>query len=202
MAYALTLLGDIPDLPAFAEICTEESAILARQVEQRINTPLTSSMGRLFDAVSAILGLSSVSTFEGQAAIILENAASKAISSIERIYPFVMKPDGTILLGELLRCIVTETQAGKPVNEIALVFHHTIAAMILQCAEHLRNTRQLNAVALSGGVLQNRLLTRLIHEQVYKSGFAILEHQLVPANDGGLSLGQAAIAACRFADAQ
>ncbi len=201
--YLLETLGDIPPIPTLSHINPQERQIVVQQVERGINTPLTSSCGRLFDAASALLGICPVTTFEAQAAIALELAAREA--DLEQItpYEFAIGPDrrgesGAIRVGSLLAGMVEDLLAGRPVPEIAAAFHATLAEMIVTAAEMTRERVGLGTVALSGGVFQNRLFLRLARERLRARGFEVLSHRRVPANDGGLSLGQAVIALHRF----
>ncbi len=185
--------GDIPQLPTLSHFNPQERAIVIQQTSRRLNSPLTSSAGRLFDAVSALLGLCPVATFEAQAAIALELAAREV--DMARIAPYpVTLEDGLIRVGGLLAALVSDMDAGRPVAEIAAAFHLTLAEMFATAAEQARARTGLATVALSGGVFQNRLFLRLMREALRRRGFTVLSHRQVPANDGGLSLGQAAVA--------
>ncbi len=190
--YLLAALGETPDLPAFEGLPAVERDIVARQVETGLNTPLTSSAGRLFDAVSAMLGLCPVASFEAQAAIALELAALEADLDAVRAYPTTQQGD-EIRLGGLLGALVDDVRSGRPVPDVAAAFHHSMAALMAHAAEQARAQTGLGTAALSGGVFQNRLLLRLTRDALRASGFEVLTHRQVPANDGGLSLGQAVI---------
>lgn len=192
--YLLTTQGHIPDLPTLDAFPVQEREIVARQVERNLNAPLTSSCGRLFDAVSAIAGICPVTTFEAQAAIALELAAREVDLSSVDAYPFTVGDQGVIHLGELLNAIVTDVNNDRPISQIAAAFHVSIAEMVVQAARQIREQTDLGTAALSGGVFQNRLLLRLTRERLREAGFEVLTHRQVPANDGGLSLGQAVVA--------
>jgi hydrogenase maturation protein HypF len=195
--YLWETLGEIPRIPTLSRISSinpQEQAIVIQQVQRHLNTPLTSSAGRLFDAVSALLGLCPVATFEAQAAIALELAAREAEIDRLRPYPFVIGEDGVLRVGELLREIVADLQRGRAVSAIAAAFHLSLAEMMVAAADQARAGTGLATVALSGGVFQNRLFLRLVRERLRAAGFEVLPHQQVPANDGGLSLGQACVA--------
>jgi hydrogenase maturation protein HypF len=179
-----------PGVPAY-----EIDAIYA-MLQQDLNTPLTSSMGRLFDAVSAILGLCHQATFEAQAAIALEAAASRSDDTGQ--YHFSLD-DGQIRLGDMLHQIVADRLEGVPVSVIARRFHNTIAAISLAAAQAVCDeTRRQLPVALSGGVWQNRLLLEMTVSLLREAGFVVLLHRQAPANDGGLAYGQAVVAAARL----
>jgi hydrogenase maturation protein HypF len=192
--YLLSALGEIPDLPAFDGLPESERHVVARQVARSLNSPPTSSAGRLFDAVAAMLGLCRETTFEAQAAIALELAAREADVETAAPYPFEVNADGVVQLGTMLAALADDIRAGRPTPQIAAAFHVTVADLIVQTCSRLRDETGLETVALSGGCFQNRLLLRLARERLRASGFEVLAHRQVPANDGGLSLGQAVIA--------
>ena len=164
----------------------------------RINTPLTSSCGRLFDAVASILGLNDYATFEAEAAICLEKAASLGIEFKES-YNFVMDVDknGYLELDvlPLIGRIVEDVKAGVEVSAIAMKFHNTIAAMILTAVKAINEKDEvIRQVVVSGGVFQNVLLLEKAANLLGKEGFKVFHSENIPPNDGGLSLGQAIIA--------
>ncbi len=192
--YLWETLGEIPQIPTLSHFNPQERRIVIQQVARGLNAPLTSSCGRLFDAVSALLGLCPVTTFEAQAAIALELAARTAEIGRRSPYPFAMGEDGVIGLGEVLAGIVADVQRGRATADIAAAFHVTVAEMVTRAAAQVRERTGLGTVALSGGVFQNRLLLRLVRERLRERGFEVLSHRQVPANDGGLSLGQAVVA--------
>lgn len=171
-------------------------------IDRRMNTVTSTSVGRLFDGVSAMLGLCRQSTFEGEAATALEFCAEgwqgDAPSLGER--PLVLQGLGGLQLNTpaLVRRIGDGLAAGRPTAELAYGFHAGLAAQAAAACVQLRKTRGLAAVALSGGVFQNKLLTRLTRDKLEEQGFTVLLHHLVPPNDGGLSLGQAVIASVRL----
>ena len=173
----------------------EEAYAVKAQIQRGLNSPLTSSMGRLFDAVSALLGICSEVTYEGQAAIELEAAAA---GPTDRTYDFDIIED-EIDVRPMIRQIVEEIGRGMPVGDISSTFHSTVAEMVIRVCRSLRDETGLNRVALSGGVFQNMLLLGMTLERLKSSGFEVFRHSAVPCNDGGISLGQAAIAAGRYA---
>ena len=196
LAYAyLRCLGDkILDLPFLARISDEERAIITAQVAQRINTPLTSSCGRLFDAVAALLNLCGTITFEGQAAIALEMAAGAAPG---QPYPFSIREEHgrrQVKVGDLLSAIVSDAKSGVGVPEMAARFHHTMASMVRDVAILISQEKGIREVVLSGGCFQNRLLSDLTVALVTAADLRCFTHRQVPCNDGGISLGQAAVA--------
>ena len=172
----------------------DESYAVKMQIERGLNAPLTSSMGRLFDAVSALLGICSEVTYEGQAAIELE---AKSNGPTDCTYDFDIIED-EIDVRPMMREIVEEIRRGTPIGTISSTFHSTVAEMVLRVCHSIREETGLNQVALSGGVFQNVLLLGMTLERLKSSGFEVFRHSAVPCNDGGISLGQAAIAAGRF----
>ena len=189
-----------------------EAEIVEHMVRTGLNSPMTSSMGRLFDGVAALCGLRTVARYEGEAAILLEMAAHQAPMETGRYplssplwdrrvrrhrrapAPTLPKEPATIKLAPLFRAVLDDLDAGAAVPLIARRFHNSVAAMTSGAANQLRQTTGVNAVALTGGVFQNRLLTRLAREALADDGFTVLLHRQVPCNDGGISLGQAVIA--------
>lgn len=179
------------DLPPVEALCEEDRTLLRTQLEHRINTPLTSSMGRLFDAVSALLGIRNRITYEGQAAIELENLADENENAL---YTFAITDD-EIDPAPLWEAILLDWRRGVSPAMIAGRFHNAIANLILEAVQNIRNASGANVVALSGGVWQNTLLLKKTIPLLQKNSFEVLLHQRVPTNDGGIALGQALIAA-------
>lgn len=208
LAYLQTLLGRVPDLPFAAQVSLEEQRIVSQQVSKGFNSPLTSSCGRLFDAVAALLGVRGEITYDAQAAIELEMLAVEAgggaaESWLQRPYPFYIgKARGrhVVRVGGLLDAIVQDALAQVPPALVSQRFHATIAVLVQQMCARIRRQRGLEIVALSGGCFQNRLLLNLTTNALREGGFKVLTHQRVPPNDGGIALGQAAIAARRMDD--
>jgi len=168
--------------------------ILKRAIEKKINTPWTSSMGRLFDAISSLLSIRDEVHYEGQAAIELELIADQGV---KEGYPLTIHQDKTPMVidpAEMIRGIVRDLIDGAPSARISGKFHRTVARLIVDTCEAIRSKEDLNRVALSGGVFQNIFLLSLVTEGLRRSGFDVYTHHLVPTNDGGISLGQAVIA--------
>ena len=182
-------------LPWLAGIGAAERKLYLQMLERRINSPLTSSCGRLFDAVAALIGLRGEVSYEGQAAIELEALAEE--SDTTALYPFVvMRKNGTATIDFRLtiRALAEDVGAGRSGAEMARAFHTTVAAAVAELCGQIRTAEGLHRVVLSGGVFQNRLLTEGVHQVLTDSGFSVFTHRLVPPNDGGLALGQAIIA--------
>lgn len=171
--------------------------LLERMIERNLNSPPTSSLGRLFDAVAALLGLRAEVVYEGQAAIELEMRAAP----VKEGYPFDITATAPARLDvrPVIRAVVADVQAGTPLPLIAGRFHHTIAELLVAACVQARERHGLRQVALSGGVFQNRLLLEGVLSRLEARDFAVYTNRLVPPNDGGLSLGQAAVAAARLA---
>lgn len=179
-------------LPPVAAATGPERTALARMLETGTRCVQTSSMGRLFDAVSALVGIRQTVSYEGQAAIELEAMAAGA-SGDGVGYRFVLDgPD--IDPGPLLAAIAYDVRRSVPVHDIAAGFHHAVALMIADVAEPLAQRSGIDQVALSGGVFQNVLLLELARSELAHRGLTVLVHRVVPPNDGGLALGQAAVA--------
>jgi hydrogenase maturation protein HypF len=179
------------DLACVAACPPGERAILAQQVRTGLNAAPTSSMGRLFDAVAALLGVRQTATYEAQAAIELEALIDP---STEDSYAFEIG-ETTFDAAPLLRAIVADLRAGGRVGIIAARFHNAVADLILALSRRARVQHGLNEVALSGGVFQNVALLERSLCRLEADGFRVLTHRQVPPNDGGLALGQAVVAA-------
>jgi hydrogenase maturation protein HypF len=195
--YQLAQFGEIRDARIARALGAERVEVLRTMLARRINTVATSSMGRLFDAVAAILGVRDEVTYEGQAAIELEALARQAAAD-RASYPAPLR-DGVIRVGELLDAILSDAQAAVPPPAVARRFHNTVVAMIHAMASLARDESGLEMVALSGGCFQNRLLLEGAVDELERDRFTVLVHREVPAGDGGLALGQAVVAAARSA---
>ena len=181
------------DVPAVAAVPPEERAVLVRQLESGTGCVATSSMGRLFDAVSSLLGLRHEATYEAQAAMELQWAAQDAAAGASRPYRFDRRGD-ELDPSPVLRALVADRRAGVDIGAMAAGFHAAVARLIGDVAalEHARTG--IDVVALSGGVFQNALLLGLARRELEARHFEVLTHRVVPPNDGGLALGQAAVA--------
>jgi hydrogenase maturation protein HypF len=172
--------------------------ILKRMIEKKINTPWTSSMGRLFDAISSLLSIRDEVHYEGQAAIELEMIADPEVRGQ---YPFHIhqeeRPMGINTI-EIIRGVVHDLMKNVSALKISGKFHRTIASLIINICDVIRSKERLNRVVLSGGVFQNIFLLSLVTKGLKESGFEVYTHHLVPTNDGGISLGQAVIAHMRL----
>jgi hydrogenase maturation protein HypF len=200
LGYMLALPGNSPldsRLAFLNGISREEIDLVSRQVATGLNTPQTSSMGRLFDAVSAMAGIRTTIDYEAQAAIEMETQAYGAIDE-KGLYPFLITDDqnySIIRLRELVAAVADDILRGCSTATVSMRFHNTVAAMTRDTCLRIKAQSGLGTVALSGGCFQNRLLLSKVTALLRQSGFKVLIHRNVPANDGGISLGQAVIAA-------
>ena len=172
-----------------------ERAVAAQflMADEKLNCVTTTSAGRLFDAVSAILGIRRASTFEGEAAMYLEAAAETAGIRSAAAPSLRFAADGFFCLPvrEIFARLTKARLAGESPARLAADFHAVLAASIADGCRAAREQTGISTAALSGGVFQNRLLLHLVTEKLEESGFTVLRHHLVPPNDGGLALGQA-----------
>jgi hydrogenase maturation protein HypF len=177
-----------------AEFSERDQMILRAQLERKINTPLTSSLGRLFDAAAALAGVRQQVNYEGQAAIEFEALVDPAEGGR---YPFGLD-QGKVQVGSAVEALINDVMARVPVSKISAKFHNGLAACVLEICSRIRSETGVDEVALSGGVWQNITLLRRTLSLLGDASFRVYIHREVPANDGGLSLGQAAIAAARM----
>ncbi|MDY7079997.1 MAG: carbamoyltransferase HypF [Chloroflexota bacterium] len=183
------------DLPPVAAASAAERTVLARQLERGLNTVPTSSIGRLFDAISALAGVRQEINYEAQAAIELEMLVE---DGVEEAYPFDLSGE-EVDPTPCIRAVVADVRAGAPAGVIAARFHNGLARMARDVCLRLREETGLNEVALSGGVFQNVTLLKETVTLLQAVGFTIYAHRLIPPNDGGISLGQAMVAGVRSA---
>ena len=201
IGYLLRLCGEEAlrqNLNLISQADDGEISLIERQIKQGINCPLTSSCGRLFDAISALLGIRGKIDYEGQAAVELEMIACEDEVAG---YPFTIEDEQgikIISLKELVGAILFDLRRGQSAAKISAKFHATIAQMVTKMCQRLSGEIGITTVALSGGVFQNRLLLRKTVGHLEARGFTVLTHRQVPSGDGGISLGQAVIA--NFAD--
>jgi hydrogenase maturation protein HypF len=188
------------DLPFLKTLTPRQIEIVLAAIDKGLNCPLTSSLGRLFDAIAAIINLVTINSFEAEAPIRLE-ALIEPVRYQQRPreherYAYVINE--TVSMVSLIREIVNDVCRHVPTSTIALKFHNTLIALIVDVAAQMRRATGLNKVALSGGVFQNRYLLGQTEERLTESGFNVYSPIKVPANDGGLCLGQLVIAAKNY----
>ena len=182
------------NLPFVQNLNRTEWKTLQSMIRSGTNCPSTSSMGRLFDAVSSLLGLRQAVNFEGQAAIELEMIADRRA---EKNYEFTLDESKIIKSEPVIRKAVEDLLNGVSAAEVSARFHLAVVDLIAKIARQTRSERKLNRVALSGGVFQNMFLLERVCRLLEADGFEVLTHRRVPCNDGGISLGQAAVANAR-----
>ena len=190
--------GARPTIPLFDEVPARQIAFVEKMIARRIQTIDTSSCGRLFDAVSSILGIRHETTYEGQAAVELEAAAGDG----DQVYPFDFLGDAPfqIEMRPAIRAVVGDFVRGVAVPRISANFHRTMAKVVVDACVRIRESSELSRVCLSGGTFQNLRLLGGAASGLRACGFEVFVHRRVPANDGGLSLGQAVIANARAGD--
>ena len=207
------------DIPFVRQLDRSKWRIMKQMVTKGINSPLTSSLGRLFDAVAALIGLRSEVLYEGQAAIELEMLArshrgnealragdlGRGVSLPPPVYPFAIgertaaqQQAMPFQVVPMIRAIVSDIQQEVPFHLIALRFHRSVAELLTMACCEAREQSGLNVVALSGGVFQNQLLLEQLIARLEEMAFRVYVNRRVPPNDGGISLGQLAVAAARL----
>jgi hydrogenase maturation protein HypF len=194
--YAHALGIEVDDLPFLQNIDKQALRIVRQQISRKLNPPLTSSLGRLFDAVASLIGIRNDVTYEAQAAMEME-ALSKDFISDAQSYPYVVdqtKSGAVIRLKELLSAIVQDMRASEFAGMIAARFHKTIAEIAVDVCKRACVSTSLNEVALSGDAWQNQILLDLVCARLKQEKFIVYVHKQVPTNDGGLALGQAVVA--------
>lgn len=195
------LLAHHGDLDIVRFLAGKPLALLDGMIAKGINSPLASSAGRLFDAVAAAAGVCRERAwYEGQAAVEFEALIDRAaIDDSVPAYPLAIRLDAMPCIdpAPMWQVLLDDLQRGVPAAEIAARFHLGVAEALGRMAEALASRQRFDTVALSGGVFQNRVLLELAVARFQRSGFKVLTHRRTPANDGGLSLGQAVVAAAQ-----
>jgi hydrogenase maturation protein HypF len=187
------------DIPFVRQLKRPKVDLLLRVMEQGVNSPLTSSCGRLFDAVAALIGIRQQVNYEAQAAIELEMTISA--SADETGYPLELVPDGdSWIIGTrpLFAALLDDLSRNVPVGGISWRFHNGLVEGFVQLATLLRKKTALNRVCLSGGTFHNFYLSHRLEARLSEAGFEVFTQKEVPSGDGGLSLGQALVAAARL----
>ncbi len=185
--------SETPELPFLQSIPRNQLAVVQQMLQRKINTVLTSSCGRLFDAVAALAGIRNGATFEGQAAIELECAV---LEGVEETYPFDIESTEPAIVDTrpMICAIVQDLRQHRRAGVIAARFHNTIAEILAEVCRRVREADHLNRVCLSGGTFQNHYLLARALRLLRAAGFDVFLHSRVPPNDGGIALGQAVIA--------
>ena len=185
-------------LPLFDSIDKRKIRFILEMIQKGVNCPQTSSLGRLFDGVSSLVGIRHTVSYEGQAAVELEMAA--VADEPVNPYPIVCKKqDGIyrIAVSPMIKAVIDDLHRGIGAGRISLRFHRTLIRLFSDLCAVLREDTGCNRVALSGGVFQNALLLSGMSRELDEKGFTVYAHARVPCNDGGISFGQAAVAAAR-----
>ncbi|HEX4936798.1 MAG TPA: carbamoyltransferase HypF, partial [Gemmatimonadaceae bacterium] len=181
-----------------AEALSEgERRLLRTQLERRLNTVTTTSMGRFLDAASSLAGVRHTASYEGQAAIEFEALARDGAPDQRYRFGVRVGDDGALRMdgAPVLRQVAADAARGRATRDIARAVHDGLAECIVEVADAVRTQRGIDRVGLTGGVFQNVLLLSLAGARLRAAGFTVLRHHRVPPNDGGLALGQAVIAA-------
>jgi hydrogenase maturation protein HypF len=185
------------DIPFLRGLDRRKLKLLLNMMERNVNSPLTSSCGRLFDAVAALAGIRQTVNYEAQAAIELENAITEPAG--EEAYQLEVKPSDAgpwiIDTKPLFVELIDDLRRQVPVPMISAKFHQGLVDVFARIAQQIREGENLNRVCLSGGTFQNRFLAERLQQRLSGLSFEVFAHSEVPAGDGGLSLGQALVAA-------
>ncbi|HEY1484366.1 MAG TPA: carbamoyltransferase HypF [Candidatus Acidoferrum sp.] len=181
-----------------ADIEPRKRSVVLQMIERNVNTPMTSSCGRLFDAVAALIGIRSTVNYEAQAAIELEMAARESADQGSYAFDLLQKESGwEISTRSLFESILKDMRNQVHARDMSRRFHNGLAAVFAETAETIRGSSALNRVCLSGGCFQNALLFEALHGLLRQKGFEVYYHSEVPTGDGGISLGQALVASHR-----
>ncbi|MFP3980334.1 MAG: carbamoyltransferase HypF [Desulfobacterales bacterium] len=198
--------GDLKDLDLrfFDGLNPDHVRLIAEMAEKGVNSPLTSSLGRLFDGVAAIAGIRNRVNFEAQAAMELEMQAVGDLFPLDpgRAYDYEIRQDNgqsfQIPPAPVIRAIVEDLQRGASVRQVSARFHATVIFMFADVCDRIRHATGLQRVVLSGGVFQNVCVLEGMCEVLRARGFSVFTNQFLPANDGGVCLGQAVAAAAQI----
>jgi hydrogenase maturation protein HypF len=180
-------------LPFLAKLNENKLNIMVEMIEKDINSPKTSSLGRFFDAIAAMVGIRSHVAFEGQAAMELEMVAE---ATADDLYDYAWSSEDTVQIDPrpIITGVVKDIEKGAPPSIVSGKFHATLMTMFTDLCQVIRKETGLSQVALSGGCFQNAILLAGLSRRLRDRGFHVLTHEKVPANDGGIALGQAVIA--------
>jgi len=181
------------NLPMFEDLERKNIETIMAMIEKKLNSPYTSSLGRLFDGIAALVGVRGKVAYEGQAAMELEMLADPFEKGD---YEYSLSHGETLKIEpeSIIRGVVEDIQKGVPTGGVSMKFHRTLIRMFTSICNDLRKDTGLNRVALSGGVFQNTILLSGLIEKLDRSGFEVLSHTKTPTNDGGVALGQAVVA--------
>jgi len=194
------------DIPFVKDLPRAKIDVILGMMEKGVNAPLTSSLGRLFDGVAALLGIRNAVTYEGQAAMELEMIAGETPHRLYELnWEKTSDKEGAteektyqLLTGSLIKGIVQDVTSGIAPPEISARFHATIVRTISELTEFIAKEAGLDRIALSGGVFQNAILLAGLSQELTRRGFQVFSHSHIPTNDGGIALGQALVAAAKL----
>ena len=198
VAYAHALGLEVNGLPFLQQVDKQDLIALRQQVDKGNQHPPTSCVGSLFDAVASLIGIRNEATYELQAAMEMLALARPFIPSM-KCYPFVLETTetGTVIrLKDLLAALLHDVRGHRSTEMVAARFHKTIGEMAVDLCRRARRFTGLNEVALSGNMWQNQVMLDLVRKGLTRDGFTVYTHHELPANDGGLALGQAVVANC------
>jgi hydrogenase maturation protein HypF len=194
--------GLFMDLPFLKELDAPKKQIITDMMKKQINIPMTSSLGRLFDGIAAIIGIRNQVSFEGQAALELEMKSSCDLAEVMSTSPYDFswenKSQRIIHIEPFIKGVAADIMNGVLPSVISRKFHCTLILLFTQLAREIAKETGLNRVVLSGGVFQSAILLSGLIQCLSKEGLTVLTHRLVPANDGGIALGQALVAASLY----
>jgi hydrogenase maturation protein HypF len=197
LAYLYTIYGESCkklNIDFFNHLSSQKVELICQMLKNNINSPMTSSLGRLFDSVASLIGLRQEITYESQAAIELEAIISNKEKAVYD-YQINKEKSGWILAcQEIITSIVNDLRVGISKSRISARFHNTLIDMLTEICLKVRDKSGLNEVAMSGGIFQNRFLSNGLQKHLTAAKFKVYSHSIVPANDGGISLGQAVVA--------
>jgi len=198
-SYLYAIYGKSAALKTLTALDKEKISMLSQMMDKKINSPLTSSMGRLFDGVSSLIGLCSFAKHEAEAAVELEKiifAASRKPQAADKYkFKYIDKNGITIIdWAPVIKNIVRDLRRSVKQPEISLKFHNAVCDMVKNVCNILRRKHGINKVCMSGGVFQNKYLAGCIRPMLEKEGFEAYLHKNIPTNDAGIALGQAALA--------
>jgi hydrogenase maturation protein HypF len=199
LSFLHTAIGDAAitiDHPVTRHLSAEDKSIFSAMLEKGLNSPLTSSCGRLFDAVAAILNIRHFVSYDGQAAIELESLAETSDENLTLPYDVTVSNDGTyqIDFSNMFTAILQDLDTGASTAALARRFHTSLAQASVETCVRIAGDSGLTRVVLSGGVFQNRVLSEMVYNGLIKHDLQVFTHRLTPPNDGCIALGQAAIA--------
>ena len=189
------------DLPFLKEIDEAAGRLTLKMIDKNLNSPATSSLGRLFDGVAAIANVCREVSFEGQAAMALESLALANSTEEGDVYPYGVTNHGdlrTVDVRPLIKAVVEDVSDGVSAAKISNRFHGTLVALFSSLCVSVRNDTQIDRAVLSGGVFQNALFLTGLMRALEKEGFHVYAHEQVPTNDGGICLGQAVVAMAKI----